>query len=721
MAVRKLSIAAEADALLATYVKPACLIKGEISDTCWVIKLGSGPAQTFDFDQPLTPWPDSSSLLDPEYALDLATIKILLLCAIKAKPVGWVHDASTLSTCVFKPHLVLLRWRIDQGLKRYSDLTAPWFTKFDAVMKAEAREGLLNLPSKAQALLAHLESGALTVEFDKRGHVRSKRFAQLLGLSAGHAITGTARRLIEQYFRSKGIAFSRRQKRRTFDIVPKSRFRREGTKMYYRPWLDLWRLRDQLSHDPIGYRAFSNMRELNRWVKSWTAVANRTPDAPAYQTSCLVNASLKLILSSVCSDIISVARGGIDFRGEVNDLDGLTQINKRLGELGFPKIGTRYNKNGWCKSDAISVREFLYLVIVGAARIVISAFTARRDGEISRLNASCIERGNNGEYWMHSYILKNHNRTERIPVPASVERAVEVIVKIRNLGHCNTETLFNFQCPISCRNVSYDFGKNLDFISSYLGVPPLEDGTFWHFTPHQFRKFFGITYFWRWAFPNLTALTFHFRHFNAETTVAYLKLKAAEGLRIRDEKSAAAWRKLNAERMTDLQACGRDFVIWVSEAAIRGELLGPLARRINDQISQLKEKFLPELQVTAAAADVSYSTALSTLIGCLSIQVHPEGHSLCGCGESAEDARISQCRNARAKLADARPLEAGPAFGFADEENCLKCGHRGQLKSMSPYWEQECEAAQRALHTAKPDQALMLKERVALITDHALF
>jgi hypothetical protein len=221
---------------------------------------------------------------------------------------------------------------------------------------------------------------------------------------------------------------------------------------------------------------------------------------------------------------------------------------------------------------------------VVAARIVTAAFTARRDDEIARSLLGCVDTDAGGTVWMSCHVNKNVNAVDRIPIPKSVERAVELVSRIRILGDRKGNKLYDLKCPIRSRNVKVKLAGTLDLVRDYLKVPLLADGTRWHFTPHQFRKFFGVTYFWRWAFPNLTALTYHYRHFNSDTTRGYIEMKAAEALRMSDEKQAAALRKRDLERKADLESSQSGFVAWVFEAVIAGKLFGPLAKRIKDEI-----------------------------------------------------------------------------------------------------------------------------------------
>jgi hypothetical protein len=457
-------------------------------------------------------------------------------------------------------------------------------------------------------------------------------------------------------------------------------------------------------------------------VKKWAREADRTEDVPAHQASWLINGALKLVLDGVADKIIDLTKGGIDAQGNMLDQKGLTDVNRRLIRLGFSAIGPHFKATRWTRSTAVSVSKFIYGIIPASARIIKAAFSGRRDEELDSLLCNCIHTDPTGDAWLECVIVKNVNSVDRIPVPKSIHRAVEIVAKIRNLVKRQTKRLYDFACPITGRPVPFIIADHLDVVRDYFKVPALDDGTAWHFTPHQFRKLFGVTYHWRWAFPNLTALTFHYRHYNPDTTRRYIEMKAAEALRMRDEKEAAAVRKRHLERLTDFNSTKSDFVAWVvTQVAAGVRLGGAFGRRLWTEIDELKKKFLPEMQLVETAQETgSFDAALLTLIESITVQPHPEGHSLCGCGTSAADVLLSKCLLLRKEMTGQSPLAAtGPDFEFATDIGCLVCPHRGQLPTMSPYWENETAKATRILSSASDGQRELIGRRIATIAEHA--
>ncbi|WP_139811937.1 hypothetical protein [Ensifer aridi] len=706
-------------------VKPSWLVRGNLRDNVWVIKTADPRTHlvtdvVFNFDQVVTPWPDVRSLADPEFELDLITLKLVIFYSLKPKPLGW-NKSATGAKGTFRAHLAFIRWRIDRGVRANAALSSAWFNEFHTSMKKGARSGLLQVVPRVRKVIDAVHSGELILEKNGRGDVAGEKFAQLLGLSKASELPALARIIVERDFKVKGRRYSRSAAERTGAVSFKPTVTRGNANSYYRVWWDLWKLREQLAHDPIGFRACNKRSDIAKWTKSWTIEAERTDDAPAYQTSHLINAALTLLLDHVVGDVIALVRAGVDDVGEMRDRELLTGVNKRLESLGFAKIGPLYRNTRWKTSEGMTVSKFLFVVLPAAARIVTAAFSARRDEEIRTSKIDCIEDDSASNSWLNCLIVKNIDRVDRIPVPKSVVRAVSVVRQIRALGQKRGDFLYDFSCPIRNRPVKFDLGANLDLVRDYFGVPPLTDGSSWHFTPHQFRKFFGVTYYWRWAFPNLTALTFHYRHFNPETTRGYIEMKAAEALRMRDEKLAKAARTRDLERKADLDGGQTAFVSWVLMEALSGAKLGgSLGRRIMQQVKELKQQLLPEMQITQDAGTEGLAEILKPLTEKTTLHSHPEGHSICGCGAGAEDTAISKCLQLKLGLTGApTSVASGPDFAFADDEGCLVCPHRASLPSMAPYWENAIKEAERAIIGASSDLVSVLNERKKLIADYA--
>jgi len=716
------------DVILEGFLHPYWLVGGTLLDNHWTIQLGDPEMDAptiIDFDQPITPWPDIKSLIDPRFELDLITIKIVLVFALKPKPLGWIKTGASLSHTLGS-HIDFVRWRADRGVISNSLLNAAWFNEFDAAMKAQSREGLLNLTSRAERIVKALENHDLELPRDERHDVAGDAFAKLLGVSRGASITSASRYFIERYFNERNIRYTRKARERQNPISVKEVNVDTSAARYYKVWHDLWRLREHLAHDPIGFRAFRGSQHVFEHARKHFPKATRTEDVPAYQASWLINSSLALLLDPVSDHLIDLVLAGVDSEGNLRDEQLLKRCNQRLTNLGYPALPRHYHLYKGRRGKELSLFEMVFHVLPVAARIVTAAFSARRDDEVSKCPIDCIVTDGQNETWLICKINKNLKRLDRIPVPTSVGVAIRLVQRVRSLGNKASKRLYDFSCPIRKQGVRFVTRYLIDKISAYFKVPLLDDGSVWKFRPHQFRKFFGITYFWRWAFPNLTALTYHYRHFNPETTRGYIEMEASEGLRMRDEKLAASARDRLTERKTDFESSKPAFVLWVLKGVANGDTLdGTLGRRITAQVEALRTQFLPEIQITGGqTSSPSFDRALSDLVATTSLRVHPEGHSLCGWGSGPDGISnhrcAARCLELRRELTGQSSADAaGPDFAYAEDTGCLVCPLRAALTTMAPRWEKEVQKAELALSQAEADQAPIIRRRIELMREYA--
>lgn len=734
------------DEIIGKLFKPIWLVNESLLDNCWTIKL-HGEELTLNFDKAITPWPDAKSLLHVSFEGDLITAKLLIYYSLKPKPSGW-NTAILSVQQTLRTYIYLVRWRVENGLASNNLLTPQWFDVFDRGVKKDGREGLVPFSSRAVRVFEAYDRGELAFEINGRNAIAAPSFARLLGLDDYRTLPKQCKQTVEQLLTGRQLHVSRPPVRggrtvKNIFAAPKSllgedseilelenessptdgKMTRNAARMYYKVWLDLWSIRDKLPHDAIGYRAFKSKMALAHFMaKAGFPLAKPTEDAPARQTSCLINSALTLAIDPVSDGFIDVVESLAKPNAALNH-NVVEKLNTRLVQLGFPRISSvYYERRGNGPQDDLSIHDFVFKVIPSSAKVIIATYTARRDDEIDKLNIDCIEVDSHGDHWLHCLINKNLNQMDRIPVPRAVARAVELLLRIRALGGKASRKLFDFVCPILKRPVKFDIGAIFDKIRDYLRVPLLEDGTAWHFAPHQFRKFFGVTYYWRWAFPDLTALTFQYRHFNLETTRAYIELKGAEALRMRDEKLAKAARQRDVERKLDFDSSQKDFVAWVIKGVAEGKrLAGAMGKRINEMVDSLIEAFSTEIDITVTEPDGgSFDQALQHLIDSVSMTSHPEGHSICFMGSKIDPMQhqqsASQCLSHRQRVTgQLASTSFSPALGFAEDVACAVCPLRGRLPEMMPYWEREVSRATEALRFAQGEQRAQIEQRVKII------
>lgn len=695
----------------------------------WVIGTESvdvrkSPKTTIDFNQYLTALPSSINLLDPECERDLITIKLVVYHSLDDEPVGW-NKSSAGASNTFRFQMLLLRWRMQNGIKTYAELNAAWYRKFVSALKSGGRDALLSMPERIKASCDAWEKGEVAPHFNQRGDIDGDFVARLLGLQSASSLTSTARATMYQYIIQKGFGYARNYKLPEKPIS-QQKIAKGSALDFLKPWTQLWDLRELLNHDPIGYRAHLNDRDMSNQVK-WAKPRKRTKDAPEYQTSWLIDACLKLIYDELVKELFDIVENGLDQSGRPKDLKRFEKVNNRLRHLGFPELQPIYNiptRKGKKPNDLVTIRTFLLVLLPIFCSVVICAFTARRDDERACLKIDCVEIDANGNMWLNCLIAKNIRDVDRIPIPSSVKVAVDIVRRLHSYNRFrDDEWLFNIACPVTGKPVLVDIKKKLKPSCSWLGVPPLKNGETWPFTPHQFRKFFGTTYFHRWMFPNLTALSFHYRHFNPDTTRGYLKMRAATALRMGEDKLARAEvARRSIERERDMNDGRWQLVRHILQTALDGEsLAGSAGQRITQQVNELKERFVPELEITKGGYDEpGFEMALEKLVRVTPMQVHPEGHSVCLCNNSNDDKSKSRCLALKQMLTGMLPSDNGEVdFDFADDETCLSCPHSARVPSISPYWENALAELKPIVKLTAGDQREAIERRIAAIEVYA--
>ncbi|NYT30531.1 hypothetical protein [Rhizobium sp. WYCCWR 11128] len=666
------------------------------------------------FDVPIRGWPHAARLNDAEFEDDLISAKLLMFLSLEPKPIGWMKTASSVGP-FHRRHLNYIRWRVDRGLKGNRFVGPAHHRDYEKRYRRAGLEGLLDLRQKAEKLVAGIESGAVILPEHPRKYFFHEGIEALLGLSRNQTPPEVVEVFVS-YARAKELRFNRSPRT---ELSPPDYASRRKVSAYadLSVFYHLGRLRDHLKHDPIGYDAYSDARELSTSLGGWVKNTARTDDSPAYQTSVLINSCLSIILSSLPERIIDIClRMG---SGEEPGSD-FADVAEELASMGFDPVSPVYSRLGKLRnSTALTTtsRELLFTILVGCCVVVIAAFSARRNGELMSLRPGSVTRDKYGELWLETWISKRQRYTTRAPANNSVARAVDILEKIRT----NTERFGEREWLLEYRdnlgNVNFEINPALKRLSKWLNVPPLGDGTYWEFASHQFRKFFAVAHQWRYFFPELLVLNHQLRQLDKGTTIGYCKMEAGKALRLHENREIKRHAKIaliwSAEdRLTALQEEEQAFVRHVCEAALRGELkLGGVGGRT--LYNDLKRRVSAKLEITSVPTQLqSFNDSLEELISSLRMQVHPEGHSVCTCGASLQDKEVAGCLALKQRLTGASPsAEPGADYGFADEEVCAGCPKNVRLKQLLHYWDRQVEDAEAAIRSSTSEVRDQAKSR----------
>ncbi|WP_377277081.1 hypothetical protein [Rhizobium sp. R86522] len=711
------------------------LKSGSLLEHKWILETDDPQTKRFteveiDFDVPLVGWPNQMRLTDPALEHDLITAKKLLFYVQEPKPLGWAHVAASAAR-EFQHLVQFIRWRLSRGIMCNADLTKEWHAEYIDSLKEGGSEGLLQMEPQASRLVEAFRQNELQVLVNDEGRVDGPYIARLMGVPHGNSITPQARSVLDAYFNEVGLLRTRRGRSGLQSSAAEGSEDPNENTVYKKVavWHHLWRFRGKLDHDPIGCKIYHNKKELSAAIKGWTKRSEVTDDPPAYQTSWLINAALTLVLDECVSDIIEIANAGLSDRGVPNALILANSVGRRLKDLGFADVILAFMAPRRSREDdSVDLRRLTYEILPAACAIIITAFSARRAQEGMSLKSDCVEADENGDLWLNTLIEKGGGQVDRVPIPHSVKAAVDVLRKLKAIrpsppGHF----LFDFRCGFSDRCCSFNLATGLKSFSVWARVPEVDGEGLWPFAPHQLRKFFGVTYFWRYSFPSLIALSLQYRHFNPETTMGYITTKAKDMLRIWDESNAEKARKSPAtkmakDRLDTIESSRLAFTRDVYSRVASGETItGPLGKLITAQVDEIKNRFNSSIQLSQAeSGSAGFEAALDALAASARLKAHPEGHGLCGLEGNLRDVHNANCLLLKQRLTGTAPQAAtGPAFDFADDLGCLQCSQQARLPEFQNYWSAALGDLDAAMEFASPDQQELLRERRRIILAHA--
>ncbi len=197
-------------------------------------------------------------------------------------------------------------------------------------------------------------------------------------------------------------------------------------------------------------------------------------------------------------------------------------VEASLLELG---IDIKVEDGNWFfaskKRDSVTL-EGIVRILSAACFAVIASLTARRKEEIFDLGHDCIDedRGD-GAYWLTIYIEKTSRRYDLCPVPALVKKAVNVLENISASARKLTgrDTLWEY-VTVDGKVSSFAITGSLQNLYDHFVISRTD--VEWNFSPHQFRRFFALIYYYRYEGAAIGPLSYHMRHFNLEMTRKYI-------------------------------------------------------------------------------------------------------------------------------------------------------------------------------------------------------
>lgn len=714
---------------------PRWLIDGSLFDHKWVVatddtRLKRGARRTIDHD--VAVGYGRIRLSAPQREADLVTSKLLAYHLLE--PPASLSAIVTDNRIRYLHHL--MRWRDRQGLYRMEDLTSDeFFIRFCQDLRF-GFTGLIDGNMLVSRYIADVESGAAIVPIrdDTFGPCAAHdAIAEYLGISGLTALPKSARRLLLGFLSARGElgvdgkGSLQRMKAESEQVAPLMTQNQMTDVLCV--WADLWELRQVAAHDPVDINPFAE-RSVRQRVQEFTdRTSQRTKTVPQEQVCFLIDRALRWVFdySPAIMDTLSKIKGKAE---ELSLADGGSvrrrrHISRVLADFDLSGPGTPteiyrealYVRGTASRKGAVSFHDIVFKFLPTACAIVLATFTARRKEEIESLQADCIERDADGEPWLVTWIEKTLRDLDRIPVPESVVKAVELLTELSSHARAasGSDWLFAYQAPGFGTGMTYQLRYGLRDFVALVDVPALPDGSRWEFAPHQFRRFFAIVYYHRFRHASLTALTAFLKHFNPEMTRQYIT-EATRGVlaRVREEADAATMRlkegKVSeAEAESTLQSLKgaqraivaraddfehgrieaefeRLFAVAVGEDGMGGHggerLKQDLDRLIVAALQQVE--LVPDADEEEVFNDLLYDFAKMHFL-----EPHPDGHSYCSCGRKESDISSAECLVEKARV-EGKSAVVGttrPDYAYAPPETCSRCPHNVQMDENRDAWE----------------------------------
>jgi len=743
----------EHDRVLSNFIRPCLLApSSSLLDDCWKFRSDNPPglgAQWVDIDFTLPIAPGPIALNDPRHINDLLTAKLFVLGGLSEGGNGWTTTAEGARRS-FTSLLDVIRWRVANGIPRMDDLSRSWFEEFVDNVRDRGRWGLLPHRDRVLDYVKKLSDGEEVFPIDNRhGSPRllANSVARKLGVSMRSQIPPKEWAYVLNAFKGEyPQIYHHTVKHRSGDPLDEGLINSvdgqltvSQTAEILAPFDRLWTLRKLMQHDPIGFRPFDHHTSCFQLARAIAAKPlERTLVPPPEQMCWLVDSSCRLIMD--CETLMRDAHravaeayllypdqpGGYQIRERMrvrrreylNDalstiVDSIVKkMQKDKGDSAPCVLIPEYK---WLRSFArkrqygIVVRDLLFKILPAACAVVIAALTARRNSEISRLQYDCIFDDENGDPYLSVWIAKTLRRLDSIPIPASVVVAVNILkwLTVTQREATGTPWLFSFADPAAAgQRIRYRMNEGLNMLAAFAGVPPLSDGSTWVWKAHQFRSFFGVTYFWRFDFPSLTALSDFFGHYNPTMTRAYVTRVVKGALtQLMEEKEAAKRSKKRPiddaistairyadDRVSDFERCQADFLFRVAKSVAEGKetLTGRGGEIWSREIRAIVARASTHVHFSANAdiADRTFDSLIAGWIEGKKLEPHPDGHSFCKCGAEESDLSVAACLREKSEHEGFDPAqEAGPDYAYAGDLICSDCSHNIQrARANERYW-----------------------------------
>jgi integrase len=347
--------------------------------------------------------------------------------------------------------------------------------------------------------------------------------------------------------------------------------------------------------------------------------------------------------------------------------------------------------------DGLAIGEAIEKHLMVACAIVIAAFSARRQLEIENVRCGDPTEDDSapkalfydfeGEPWLWCWIEKTLQRWDRVPIPRVVVKALEILERASAPARAKTGTRFFFQyIHIQSEEVlEFDFINALKAFADFVGVPPMEDGNYWVFKPHQFRRFFALLYMYRYDYGShgkFEALSYHLRHLNMEMTKRYVE-------EIREGDMLKAMRE---QHVVDL----------MSDSLTKKRIFhGGGGDAMNEQLDAMLKEVVKGSEVLPENTPIHVARQIAErVMKRLGIEMVPFVWGYCYAFKDIEDGVFhGNCIKKDA-------VAARPNLALATPKSCYNCKHLCVDDSFKAFWEHMADQYQQIVDGGRLSESL---------------
>lgn len=720
------TVASLHDHVLSMWPRPAWLASENLLANTWSVRTDDArkkrrASRNVYFDVVLAPQGVRST--DPSLEHDLLTAKLIVYQSLRPGFAGGITSSAAYAPMIAREYFAFARWRLSRGIRANADLSREWLDEYYATLRKQGPQGLLPLRQRAVELVARYEKYGLPYPTNERSFRKDplallQPLAHEIGVDNALSLSHEARDYLLEAIGRRGIAttterLAKAQRR------PGMRARRVGDHdgwtpsrlaILLRPIELIFRFRRHLGHDRIPFDPFENGSLWKTAQSLATRELRRIPTVPAAQACHLIDAALTWVLEYAPDILMLAAQLESELVG-TKDPQRRHKTTTRVFRQFRPST-LSHDHAVWGDRSPAWARKLLTALLPGACIVVIAAFSARRHEEIESLQAGAVERSGD-DYWLNTWISKTIRSVEKIPVPASVANAVGVLEALSHERRSSSGEPWILDIrPPGGANGRTCVRRALTTFAEVAGVPPLPDGSNWWFTPHQFRRFFGITYYHRYRFPHLAALSQFYRHFDPDMTRVYISesalgsfLRLEEERRLHETALERAERQRDTDRRNDFLADAQNFRLDLYRSVLRGNerATGFGGDVLTHELQTLEANVRSQLEIEAPGTDGegALNQALVAFAAGTRLEPNPLGHGYCRCRSTPTDLRAANCLRQSGSELSPTDFAVAPDPAHASDRVCAACPHNVQLPENESYWrrvqEHETQQAKCAL------------------------